>query len=485
MSMRVLSKATPVTRAYIRYATTESATQKASQAVSNATSAVQSQGLTKALCSLYKTVTSPLPAKIQAPLNKAVGILEPILYYSEVVYHLGKQVVVRQNFTLPGKADFLAVETQLFKVLEYVKIKDVKSLKDIPLDKWKSGALKTFELSSIFVIGEMIGRGNVIATHAGSWYTDDREQLDHELQQWLDSVPEQVTEVNPVGDSCTVPVKGIRAIIGPHAGFSYSGANAAYGYKCIDTQNIKRVFLLGPSHHAYLKTCALSQCTEYSTPLGNIRVDQELVRELQDKGEWRLMSTRVDQDEHSLEMHLPYIYKVFESRIEQISLVPIMVGNLAFATEQKYGKLLAPYLADPENLFIISSDFCHWGSRFGYTFYQSTDDSQPCHLSARDGRPNGVPIWESIQRLDSAGMDVITQVDHAMFRQYLDDTSNTICGNHPIGVLLAAVNHLYPKDAQRQSGPRLRFVKYDQSSKVRSPKDSSVSYASAYLWLPR
>ncbi|KAJ2204909.1 hypothetical protein IW143_005436, partial [Coemansia sp. RSA 520] len=67
------------------------------------------------------------------------------------------------------------------------------------------------------------------ATHAGSWYTDDREQLDYELQQWLDNVPEQVTEVIPVGDSCPVPVKGIRAIIGPHAGFSYSGANAAYG----------------------------------------------------------------------------------------------------------------------------------------------------------------------------------------------------------------------------------------------------------------
>ncbi|KAJ1759201.1 hypothetical protein LPJ58_002396 [Coemansia sp. RSA 1591] len=322
------------------------------------------------------------------------------------------------------------------------------------------------------------------ATHAGSWYTDDREQLDYELQQWLDNVPEEVTEVTPVGDSCPVPVKGIRAIIGPHAGFSYSGANAAYGYKCIDTQNIKRVFLLGPSHHAYLKTCALSQCTEYSTPLGNIRVDQELVQELQDKGEWRLMSTRVDQDEHSLEMHLPYIYKVFESRIEQISLVPIMVGSLAFETEQKYGKLLAPYLADPENLFIISSDFCHWGSRFGYTYYQSSEDTQPCDLSARDGRPNGVPIWESIQRLDSEGMDVITQLDHVMFREYLDDTSNTICGNHPISVLLAAVNHLYPKDVQNRDGPRLRFVKYDQSSKVCSAKDSSVSYASAYLWLP-
>ncbi|KAJ2354849.1 hypothetical protein GGF43_003026 [Coemansia sp. RSA 2618] len=162
MSMRVLSKTAPVTRAYIRYASTESATQKASEAVSSATNAVKSQGLTKSLCNMYNAVTGPLPAKVKAPLNKAVGIFEPILYYSEVAYHLGKQVAVRQNFTLPTKVDFAAAETQLFKVLEYVKVKNVKSITDIPLDKWKSGAIKTFELSALFVVGEMVGRGNVI-----------------------------------------------------------------------------------------------------------------------------------------------------------------------------------------------------------------------------------------------------------------------------------------------------------------------------------
>jgi hypothetical protein len=41
--------------------------------------------------------------------------------------------------------------------------------------------------------------------------------------------------------------------------------------------------------------------------------------------------------------------------------------------EAKYGALLGPYLDDPSNLFVISSDFCHWGRRFSYTFY---DDSQ-------------------------------------------------------------------------------------------------------------
>lgn len=40
-------------------------------------------------------------------------------------------------------------------------------------------------------------------------------------------------------------------------------------------------------------------------------------------------------------------------------------------SEARYGQLLAPYLADPSNLFIISSDFCHWGSRFKFTFTNS------------------------------------------------------------------------------------------------------------------
>ncbi|KAJ2686600.1 hypothetical protein H4R19_006698 [Coemansia spiralis] len=150
MSMRALSKSAPVARAYVRYASTESAPQKATQ------------GLTQTLCGLYKAATGPLPAAVKAPLNKAVGFLEPVVYYSEVVYHLGKQVVVRQNFSLPGKVDFAAAETQLFKVLEYVKVRNFKSIKDIPLEQWKSGAIKTFELSALFAIGEIVGRGNIV-----------------------------------------------------------------------------------------------------------------------------------------------------------------------------------------------------------------------------------------------------------------------------------------------------------------------------------
>lgn len=74
--------------------------------------------------------------------------------------------------------------------------------------------------------------------------------------------------------------------------------------------NSKRVFLLGPSHHHYLTKAALSRCTHYATPIGDLKVDRATTSELYKTGVFEWMSQRVDEEEHSLEMHLPYIYKM-------------------------------------------------------------------------------------------------------------------------------------------------------------------------------
>lgn len=44
---------------------------------------------------------------------------------------------------------------------------------------------------------------------------------------------------------------------------------------CIFYRFSSRVFLLGPSHHYYTPKCALSRCSVYSTPLGDLPVDVE------------------------------------------------------------------------------------------------------------------------------------------------------------------------------------------------------------------
>lgn len=76
------------------------------------------------------------------------------------------------------------------------------------------------------------------------------------------------------------------------------------------TRHSKRIFLLGPSHHYYLTGCALTKCDTYATPLGNLKIDKETVAELREKGKFDTMNQTQDEEEHSLEMHLPYIYKL-------------------------------------------------------------------------------------------------------------------------------------------------------------------------------
>jgi AmmeMemoRadiSam system protein B len=63
---------------------------------------------------------------------------------------------------------------------------------------------------------------------------------------------------------------------------------------------------------------------------------------------------------------------------------------------------------------------------------------------------------------------------HQQFSQYLTRTKNTICGRHPIGVLLAAMESV-------DEPLELRWVRYAQSSACMSVRDSSVSYASGYV----
>lgn len=81
----------------------------------------------------------------------------------------------------------------------------------------------------------------------------------------------------------------------------------------------KRVFLLGPSHHYYLSSCALSRCHKYSTPMGDLELDLGIISELRKTGKFEEMSQAKDEAEHSLEMHLPYIFHMLSKFVGPIS----------------------------------------------------------------------------------------------------------------------------------------------------------------------
>lgn len=280
-----------------------------------------------------------------------------------------------------------------------------------------------------------------------------------------------------------------------HAGYSYSGLAAAWAYKSLDLSNAKRIFLLGPSHALYLPGCALTKHANYATPLGALAIDRAIVQELAETGKFDIMRADSDETEHSMEMHLPYIYKMlshtFKSAPEFPPLIPILVGNTSPEAEKEYGKILAPYLADPTSVFVVSSDFCHWGLRFQYTYYLPASPSSAAassgggySLKKREKNPTDPPIHESIGRLDKLVMDAIETGKHEEFLGNLRETGNTVCGRHPIGVLMAAIEVL-EKEGKAPGGEKgkFKFVRYERSSEVEDISDSSVSYASAYAIL--
>ena len=102
------------------------------------------------------------------------------------------------------------------------------------------------------------------------------------------------------------------------------------------------------------------------------------IDELRKTGVFSDVNIDTDEDEHSIEMHLPYVRKVFEGSVRRkafdgkiqalikdllrldIQVVPILVGAIGKEKEMSFGKVLAPHLARDDTFCIVSSDFCHW-----------------------------------------------------------------------------------------------------------------------------
>ncbi|KAK0713876.1 MEMO1 family [Lasiosphaeria miniovina] len=334
------------------------------------------------------------------------------------------------------------------------------------------------------------------ASHAGSWYEDDPVQLSSQLNEFLGRVPDTL-------DESSLPVSGARVIIAPHAGYTYSGPCAAWAYKSLDLSAAKRVFVLGPSHTYYLHGCALSTFHKYETPFGDLVVDRATVDELSRTGRFSTMPARREVEEHSLEMHLPYLWKRLEQTFgtgsnEYPPIIPILVGDGSAEEEESFGQILAPYVKDTENVFIVSTDFCHWGSRFRYRPQYKNGLIRNPDASGSPGSPDSggvlkvqpiledhvdasdVPaIHEVIKMLDDMAMDAVRTGVHGDFYKTVQDTQNTVCGRHPIGVVMAALEVL-ARDGLEDGKGRFKFIQYQRSSLVQRVSESSVSYASAY-----
>lgn len=142
-----------------------------------------------------------------------------------------------------------------------------------------------------------------------------------------------------------------RAVIVPHAGYDYSGQLACEGLSCFN-KDVENVFIFAPAHRVFVEGCVLSGFDAFSTPLGEVEVNQTINKELQEKFECTVFNEAF-KDEHAIEVQLPFLQR----DLKFFKIIPILIGR---QTLDKVVKIISHYWKDKKNGFVISSDLSHF-----------------------------------------------------------------------------------------------------------------------------
>ena len=153
--------------------------------------------------------------------------------------------------------------------------------------------------------------------------------------------------------------KNPLAIVTPHAGYVFSGQVAANSFNQIDPESkFERIFLIGSSHHTWFDGASIYNIGNYLTPLGTVEVDRELASRLINDNKVFEFRENAHTSEHSLEVQLPFLQFHLKNNFK---IVPIIIASQSEKTIKKIAEALKPFF-NPNNLFVISSDFSHYPS---------------------------------------------------------------------------------------------------------------------------
>lgn len=266
---------------------------------------------------------------------------------------------------------------------------------------------------------------------AGMWYDANASRLKGEIDGYL-------AAADPA------PLEQVQALVLPHAGYRYSGGVAAFGIRKIAGAAYTRVIVMGPSHRVRMHNAAhVSDVTHIVTPLGEVPLDVEACAELHKHPEFSAVRG-VDETEHSVQIQLPLL----QAALSGFKLVPIVVGDADAATLQTMAKVLLG-ITDSRTLVVASSDFTHYGANYGYVPFEED-------------------VFANLEKLDMGAWEKIRDKDVDGFNEYVNATGATICGRHPISILLSML----------QEASRAHLLKYDTSGHMTDDTDMSVSYLS-------
>ena len=233
---------------------------------------------------------------------------------------------------------------------------------------------------------------------AGVFYPREKGELEKLFQSF-----ELVPKVELLGEAL--------GLFLPHAGYVYSGALAALGYRSL-TQAVETVVVMGPSHSVRFPGISIFPGEAVETPLGDLLVDQEASRFLLDQDKAFIQFEPAFAREHSVETHFPLIKRYCPGA----KVVPLITGQGKRATVEPLVKALSLLRRKKPFLLVASSDLSHYPD-------------------AKTARSADQRFLEALLTGDEKRLEA---VDRAILAEKHADYFCTHCGTEP---LLSLVRH--------------------------------------------
>jgi len=250
---------------------------------------------------------------------------------------------------------------------------------------------------------------------AGTWYPDQADELAASVDGYLAGVKR--LDGSPLG------------LIVPHAGYRYSGAIAAAGFKQLSGAQIHTAVVIAADHQPPLsRPISVWSRGGFETPLGVLPVDERTA------GRLIAHDARIQFDpdshafEHPIEIELPFLKRV----LPDCRIVPIlMMSDADDATVDLLAEALLAVLPEAGVVLIASSDLSHYPSyddavRIDRTTLGAIELGDPrlVRQSIRRTMEGGVrglatcacgeaPILVTMKVAQARGATNVTQLDYA------------------------------------------------------------------------
>ncbi|MDD4900414.1 MAG: AmmeMemoRadiSam system protein B [Candidatus Omnitrophica bacterium] len=257
---------------------------------------------------------------------------------------------------------------------------------------------------------------------AGQFYPSSLKQLNSQISGYIDK--------NAKKENCI-------ACMLPHAGYDYSGLVAA---QTVSRINLKeKIILLGPNHTGKGVPFSLMPQGAWLTPLGEVKIDSRLAKELLKEAPQLEADTGAHLNEHSLEVELPFL-QYFK---RDFQIVPIAFASQSLDTLKAIGKSIASCaqrLKIMDSLLLVaSSDMTHYEPQ------------------------------EQAEKKDNLAIEAILKLDTDKLFTVINEHNITMCGVAPVIAMLSAAKALGAKKGE--------LIKYQTSGDTTGDTSAVVGYA--------